>query len=202
MSAVREIIETVAFALLIFFLIQAVWRNFRVEGASMEPNIHDGQYLIVNRVVYATGFPTGLLRRTIGRTEVGNKLLDHIYHAPRRGDVIVFIPPNSPTRDYIKRVIGIPGDTVEIRRGRVLVNGQALVEPYSAPADSSFGPQRVGWGELFVLGDNRGSSSDSRYFGLLPQQNVIGQAWLAYWPPRTWGVIRHYDLGAQLQGSR
>lgn len=203
MPALVEILETLVFALLIFLVIQAIWRNFRVEGSSMEPNIHDGQYIIVDRVVYAQTWPVNFLRRTLGRSALGGKILDQVFHPPRRGDVIVFIPPNNPQKDYIKRVIGIAGDTVEMRQGRVFVNSQPLSEPYIRPGPaSSFGPVIVKRGEVFVMGDNRGGSTDSRFFGALSMHHVIGKAWLSYWPPRYFGFIRHYDLDAQVEGQR
>lgn len=199
-SVLREIVETVVFALLVFVLVQSIWRNFWVDGPSMEPNIHSGQYLIVNRLVYRTGFPVAALRRTIGANASGKRLLDYFFHPPRRGDVIVFVPPNNRSRDYIKRVIGIPGDRVEIKQGRVYINSYALIEPYAAPSGGgSWGPAVVGANQLFVLGDNRPNSSDSRSFGMLAQSDVIGQAFFSYWPPRTWGLMPHYDLSVQLQ---
>lgn len=203
LSLLREILETLVFAVLVFLVLQTIWRNFWVEGQSMEPNIHDGQYLVVDHLVYNTGFPVNLLRATIGRSTSGSKLLDRFYHPPQRGDVIVFVPPITPSRDFIKRVIGIPGDRVEMKQGRVYVNGQVLAEPYIRPGPlTAWGPAVVGKSELFVMGDNRGNSSDSRSFGMLPLKNVIGKAWLSYWPPRRLGFIKHYDLAAQLQGSR
>jgi signal peptidase I len=201
-SLLREILETLALALLVFLVIQMFWRNFWVEGLSMEPNIHDGQYLVVNHIVYSRGFPVNLLRRTIGRSAAGSRLLDHFFHTPQRGDVIVFDPLISGVNnDYIKRVVGLPGDKVEIRQGRLFVNDRALNEPYILPGPlTSWGPAYVGLGELFVLGDNRGNSTDSRSFGMLQQTRVVGQAWLCYWPPRFWGFIKHHDLTTQAQG--
>ena len=167
-AALREIVETVIMALVIYFLITSVIKNFRVKGSSMEPNLHDGQFLIVNRIVYH-------------------------FHPPQRGDIIVFHPPYNNGKDYIKRVIGLPGETVEIREGRVFINGRELVEPYiREPGYRSWGPAVVGPDELFVLGDNRDHSNDSRSWGMLPISNVIGKAWISYWPPRYWGVIPNY----------
>lgn len=198
-SAVREIAETLAIALLVFLLIQLVWRNFRVEGSSMEPNIHDGQFILVERLVYSPGFPANLLRRAASRSVAASRLIDGIFHAPRRGEVIVFVPPSNPQKDYIKRVIGIAGDKVEIRQGRVYVNDHSLTESYVMPGGSpAWGPAIVGKDELFVLGDNRGASTDSRFFGMLPMKNVIGKAWLCFWPPWRLGFTRHANLEAQL----
>jgi signal peptidase I len=131
----------------------------------MEPNLHDSQYLIVDKISYRLG-------------------------EPQQGDVIVFEPPNRPGEDYVKRVVGVSGDLVEIRNGQVLINNQLLDEPYVVYGGSySMSPRRVGANELFVLGDNRNSSSDSHNWGTLTQDKVVGKAWLSYWPPNYWGVI-------------
>lgn len=163
---IREMVETVVLALLIFLLIRVVIQNFRIEGYSMEPNLHQGQYLIVNKAVYRW------------------------LHPPQRGDIVVFEYPRAPDRDFIKRVIGLPGETVEIRDGSIYIDGVPLAEPYlGSPTHGSMAARTLGPGEYFVLGDNRDNSSDSRSWGPLPQQNIIGKAWLSYWPPRLWGSI-------------
>ena len=105
-SILRETIETVILTLLIFFLIRTFIQNFRIEGASMEPNMHDGQYLIISKVAYW-------------------------FHPPQRGDVVVFDFPRDPNRQFIKRIIGLPGENLEIKQGRVLINSQLLEEPYT-----------------------------------------------------------------------
>jgi signal peptidase I len=162
----REIVETVVLALLIFSLIRIVIQNFRIEGYSMEPNLHQGQYLIVNKAVYRW------------------------LHGPQRGDIVVFEYPRAPDRDFIKRVIGLPGETVEVRDGLIYVGGVPLDEPYlSEPTRGNMAPRTMGPAEYFVLGDNRNNSSDSRSWGPLPDENIIGKAWLSYWPPPLWGSI-------------
>lgn len=173
-TALREILETLLLALIIFFGVKEfVLQNFRVEGQSMEPNFHTGQYLIVDKISYRL--------RPI-----------------ERGDVIVFVPPREANRDFIKRVIALPGERVEIRQGRVLINGKLLQEPYITVSWTyTYGPQVVGENEYFVLGDNRNNSSDSRMWGLLPKKNVVGKAWLSYWPPQQWGLVPHYVLALQ-----
>ena len=164
-TVVREVAETVILTVIIFFLIQTVVRNFRVVGTSMEPNLHDSQYLIVDKVSYRLG-------------------------EPQRGDVIVFEPPNRPGEDYVKRVIARPGELVEIQNGQVFINSEPLDEPYVVySASYSMSPRRVGPDELFVLGDNRNSSSDSHNWGMLSQDKVVGKALVSYWPPSQWGVI-------------
>ncbi len=158
-------LETVILTVIIFFLIQTVVRNFRVVGTSMEPNLHNSQYLIVDKISYRLG-------------------------EPQQGDVIVFEPPNRPGEDYVKRVIGVPGDLVEIRKGQVFINNEPIEEPYVVyPGSYSMNPRRVGADELFVLGDNRNSSSDSHNWGMLETDKVVGKAWISYWPPNYWGII-------------
>jgi signal peptidase I len=168
-SVLREVVETVLLTLLIFFAIRALIQNFRIEGVSMEPNLHDGQYLIINKFVY-------------------------YLHPPERGDVVVFHYPRNPRRDFIKRIIGLPGEKVEIRGERILINGEELQEPYAVHTGNySWGPQRLGEDEYFVLGDNRSSSSDSHNWGPLPKDAIVGKAWISYWPPKYWGLVPHYS---------
>ncbi|MFQ5342549.1 MAG: signal peptidase I [Anaerolineae bacterium] len=164
----REVIETVVLALLIFLLIRVVIQNFRIEGYSMEPNLHQSQYLIVNKAVYRW------------------------LHSPERGDIIVFEYPRAPDRDFIKRIIGLPGETVEIRDGSINIDGVPLDEPYlPEPTHGNMAARTLGPSEYFVLGDNRDNSSDSRSWGPLPTDNIIGKAWISYWPPQLWGPIPH-----------
>ena len=109
---------------------------------------------------------------------------------PQRGDVVVFhVDPDSDL--LIKRVIGLPGDRVEIRSGQVIINGDLLDEPYiTRPTYGDYGPVDVPPLHIFVLGDNRGFSNDSRAFGALPLDSIIGRAWISYWPPGQWGVVQ------------
>lgn len=177
---IRETIETVILAVLIFLVIRSLVQNYRIEGQSMEPNFHHGQYLLVNKIAYRLG-------------------------EYQRGDVIVFHYPNDPSQDYIKRVIGLPGDTVEILGGNVFVNGLEVDEPYSQiPIARDIPPQTVTPGFLYVLGDNRPSSSDTRTWGQLSQEFVIGKAWLAIWPVNTAGLVEHaaIELGQSLEIAR
>jgi len=167
----REIVETVLLTAAIFLLVNAATGRFRIEGQSMEPNLHDGEYVLIDKISY-------------------------LLHAPERGDVIVFVPPNNE-RDYIKRVIGLPGDTVEIRSGQVYVNGVALDEPYLKNTINNDMPAHmVEEGRYFVMGDNRNNSSDSRSFGAIAPQSIVGRAWLVYWPPSDWGTVPHHTYAA------
>ncbi len=169
-AALREVTETIILTLVIFVLVRAVVENYRVEGSSMEPNLVGGEYLIVNKALY-------MLR------------------LPERGDIIVFKAPQSPDKNFVKRIIGLPGEKVELKAGQVYVNDKLLYEPYiDARFGYSWGPAVVGAGQLFVLGDNRNNSSDSHSWGMLPLSNVIGKAWICYWPPRSWGFLPHYAL--------
>jgi signal peptidase I len=173
-AVIREVGETIILTLIIFFLIQTVIRNFRVVGTSMVNNLHDGQYLIIDKLTYSS-----LVTDLLG------------LGGPQRGDVIVFEPPNRPGEDYVKRIIGLPGETVEIRQGQVFINGQPLAEPFQ-PTPGTYtmpNPVVVPEGQLFVLGDNRNNSNDSHNWGTLPMEKVVGRAWLSYWPPNEWGVI-------------
>jgi signal peptidase I len=163
----RELIETVVLTLVIFLLVRTVVQNFRVEGMSMEPNFHDGQFLLVNKLAYRLG-------------------------EAQRGDVVVFRYPLDPSRDFIKRVIGLPGETVEIRNGQVMINSQPISDLATVnSATYNLAPTTLGPDELFVLGDNRPNSSDSHSWGTLPQDHVIGKVVLSYWPPSDWGLVRH-----------
>ena len=175
----RETAETILLALLIFLAIRAVVQNFRVEGVSMEPNLHPGTYLLVNKAIYfALSGPAAELLP--GETDEDPRF---IFHPPMRGEVVVFRFPNDPNRDFIKRVVGLPDETVAIKDGVVTINGTQLRESYlTAPGHADFGPQAVPPGHYFVLGDNRANSSDSRVWGMVPRDNIVGKAWLLYYP--------------------
>lgn len=184
----REILETILFTLLIFFLVRSVIQNFKVEGHSMEPNLHSGQYIIVNRVEYLH-VDLNFFRRLLGEKVEPN--LVYLFHMPRRGEIVVFEYPKDTTRDYIKRVIGLPGETVEVVEGEVFINGQPLPPLPNIPqAFYSSPPVTLGPDEVFVMGDNRPNSSDSHTWGPLPLDLVIGKVVLSYWPPSAWGLVR------------
>ena len=192
--AVWEFVQTILLALLIFLLIRNVAQNYRIDGISMEPNFHDGQFLIVNRFAYCPG-----LHLDIPFTDI-HLSRTWCVRQPERGDVIVFEYPRDPSRDFIKRVIGVPGDTVEIRSGRVYINGNLMSEPFGPnPGSYSAAPVVVGEGEVYVMGDNRNNSSDSHMWGNLNQDLIIGKAWVSYWPPRHWSAIPNFDLSVAAQ---
>ncbi len=163
---VLDILETVILSVVLFAGINAVSARIRVDGYSMQPTLQNGEFVIVNKLSY----------------KLGN---------PKTGDVIVFHYPKDPKQEYIKRVIGLPGESVKVSNGKVYVNGQALNEPYIAAAPRYQADWHVPAGTLFVLGDNRNNSSDSHDWGPVPMNEVIGKAWLVYWPPQAWGFIDH-----------
>jgi len=162
----RELVEAVLPALVIVLLVNIfIAQATRVEGQSMEPTLHDHQRLIIEKISYH-------------------------FHSPERGDIIVLRPPQRQSEPLIKRVIGLPGETVEIRDGHVYINGVVLEEPYlNQQTLGTMAAQLVPEEQLFVLGDNRGSSNDSRAFGMIPFKDVIGRAWLRYWPIEDIGVL-------------
>jgi signal peptidase I len=202
-STLREIIETILFILLIFFAVRSLIQNFRIDGSSMEPNLHHDQYIIVNKIVFFHFDSNTPLRLLPGNR---NTLPQHIVYPlrmPHRGDVVVIEAPSSDfdpgAKDYIKRVIGLPGETILIREGKVYINNALLDEPYLAPGqrtDCGTGqlckPYKVPPGTVVVFGDNRSNSQDSRMWGAepgLPLDHVIGLAWISYWPRSDWGII-------------
>jgi signal peptidase I len=164
-----ELIQTVAIAGVLFLAVNLLTARIRVEGISMEPSLHEGQFVVVNRMAYR-------------------------WNEAERGDIIVFRFPLNPSRRFIKRVIGLPGNTVTIRGGDVYIDGQILDEPYLAATPRYDGEWIIGPDELFVLGDNRNNSSDSQNWGPLPIEEIIGKAVIVYWPPSEAGLIPHYDL--------
>ena len=174
---VREILITVVLALAIFFAARATIQTYEVYQASMEPNLLEGQRVVVVKAVYWWG-------------------------DPQRGDVVIFSAPDGSDEEYIKRVIGIPGDTVEVVNGVVYVNGFPLDEPYIERSFSYSSPKvAVPVDHYYVLGDNRNISNDSHQGWFLPRDNVIGKAWLVTWPPGDWGFVPDYNLDKQLAAA-
>jgi signal peptidase I len=164
-----DLIETLLLAVVLYLGINAVSARVRVDGFSMVPTLQDGEYVLVSKLSYRLG-------------------------EAQHGDIIVFKYPGEPQQDLIKRIIGLPGDSVQVSGSVVSVNGQPLVEPYIAASPVYQGNWQVPKGYLFVLGDNRNDSSDSHSWGLLPLENVIGKAILIYWPPPEWNIISHYEI--------
>jgi len=153
----RDLIETILMAVVLFLLLNAATSRVRVYNISMQPTLHEGNLLVVNKLAYKLG-------------------------EPKHGDIIVFHYQGTVTEDYIKRVIGLPGDVVKISGGVVRVNGQVITEPYIAELPGYTGQWKVPEGEIFVLGDNRNHSSDSHDWGFVQQEWVVGKAIIIYWP--------------------
>lgn len=170
--------------MLIFIVLQISTQSFRVDGRSMDPTLASGEHVLVNKFVFASadaGLFGDILRAVTG-TDLGRA---YLFHAPQRDDIIVFTPPTGPDAEFlVKRVVGISGDEIDIRGGQVYVNGEPRVEPFPATRTSGGTyPLTVGLNELFVLGDNRGRSNDSRTWGLVQAEDVVGRVWFGYWPP-------------------
>ena len=165
---IRDIVITVILAVVIFFILQFTVQNFVVIGASMRPNFEEGQRVVASKLAYQFG-------------------------EPERGDVIVFEPPNGGRDDYIKRIIGLPGDRVEVKDGVVYVENLPLDEPYiSQPPGYTYSVEIIPENEYWVLGDNRNNSNDSHTGWTVPRENIIGKAWLIIWPPDQWRVVSDY----------
>jgi len=161
---VREVIETIVLTILMFLVIRFAVQNFNVEGTSMEPSLHDTELILVDKWTY-------------------------LFHPPQRGDVIVFVAPPDHNLDYVKRIIGVPGDRITIDNTTVIVDGVTLKESYIDPANQgnifnykNIHNMLVPPNKYFVLGDDRIRSSDSRDWGFVPRNNIIGRAALVYWP--------------------
>jgi len=158
---------TLLVVLVVFLGLQVTIQNSVVQGTSMEPSFENGQRLIVSKISYKFD-------------EVG------------RGDVVIIRPPFDINVEYIKRVIGLPGETVEIKNGLVYINGEPISEPYILdPPNYTMNKIEVPEGYCFILGDNRNNSNDSHIFGPIPEDSIIGKAWLSIWPPSDWGIIHN-----------
>ena len=190
-----DLAQTVLLAVAIFLGIRVVIQNFKVEGTSMEPSLHNGQYLIVIKAAYARIDGTPFANILVRGTQPPPQTPVYLLGEPSRGDIAVFLSPTPGERDFIKRIIGVPGDKVEVKSGVTYLNGTALTEPYiRGPANYEVAPEVVPSGYYFVLGDNRPKSSDSHVWGFLPAGNLIGKAWLSYWPPPEWGLVPTVQL--------
>lgn len=158
---------TLIAVLVVFFGLQATIQSSVVLGTSMEPNFETGQRLIVNKIIYK-------------------------FDELKRGDVVVLRPPSDTNAEYLKRVVGLPGESVEIKNGLVYIDGEPLSEPYILDSPNyTMKKLEVPQGYCFVLGDNRNNSNDSHIWGPLPQGNIIGKVWLSVWPPSDWGIIHN-----------
>lgn len=164
-SAVEFIKTLVVAFLLAHFIMVSVAQAFQVEQYSMEPNLLPHDRVLVNKFIYH-------------------------FRPPGAGEIVVLHPPSDASRNYIKRVVAVEGQTVKIRDGRVYVNERPLRESYlHVTTSGDYGPQMVPPRQVFVLGDNRGNSEDSRAFGFVPISNIVGEAMVIYWPPQRFRAL-------------
>ncbi len=175
--------ETVILAAIIFVLLQAATQTFKVVGPSMRPTLVDGQHLLVNKMVYQT-FDNDTIEDLLPWVEESaDGESAFLFHGPQRGDIIVFKPPTGEDSDFVKRVIGIPGDEIDIEDGMVFVNDEPVEDGRTTrPRGSTDFPLTVDEGSYFVLGDNRGASNDSRAWGLVDAEDIVGRVMARYWP--------------------
>lgn len=194
---VRELFETLLLAALIYLGVQLIVPPYAVDGASMDPTLTNGERLLVNRSVYAH-FDTNALGRLLPWVESSGANVVYPFDQPRRGDIVVFDPPVASGQPYIKRVIGVAGDELRFTGGYVIVNNQRLHEPYQTAAETfcagaEYCELVVPVGTVYVLGDNRTNSADSRIFGPVRLEAIVGKAWLANWPLDRFGLVPTVD---------
>jgi len=174
---VRELLITLGLAVVIFLIFQFTIQSSIVDGSSMLPGLENGQRLIVSKAAY-------------------------FFSDPQRGDIIIIHPPVSPQKQWVKRVIGLPGDTVQIKNGTVYVNGIALDEPYiNESPEYTYGPVTVPPENYFVMGDNRNNSTDSHYGWTVSRDQIVGEVWLRIWPVSEWGVVHGYPLDTEIEAA-
>lgn len=191
MSTLKEIFFTVLLALIVFIGLRLTVQSYEVEGPSMQPNFEPGQRILVSKMAF-------------------------LFSKPGRGDVVIFYPPEQPKPSifkqvfdilglsdqyppYIKRVIGLPGDAVEIENGNVFVNGEQLTEPYiKEHPQYTMRSTKIPQNQYFVLGDNRNQSQDSHFRWTVPQEQLVGKAWISYWPFNNFGMVWHFSFSSPL----
>jgi signal peptidase I len=180
--SVREGLNTALLAVLMLFVLQFTAQNFRVVGSSMEPTISTGERFIVNRLIYYS-LDIDRLNRYLPFVAVGAGGIKYLFHPPVHGDIVVFNYPKDPVQNFVKRVVAVPGDTIGVVGGGVYVNGQLTEESYVLEwQHANMEKILLADDEYFVLGDNRRYSNDSQDWGPVPMKNIVGKAWLAYWP--------------------
>ena len=180
----REIAETVITAAVIFVLLQTATQTFKVVGPSMNTTLADGQHLLVNKFVYET-VASDVLADILPWVDPDvDGDVEYLFHPPQRGEVIVFRPPTGEDADFVKRVVGLPGDDIDIRQGAVWINGTKFEEDRTTrPRGSTDFPTTVPPDSYFVLGDNRSASNDSRAWGFVDADQIVGKVMVRYWPP-------------------
>ncbi|MCE5300628.1 MAG: signal peptidase I [Spirochaetia bacterium] len=194
-NKVRDWVEPAFEAIIIATIIRTLLiQAFRIPTSSMEDNLLIGDHLLANKYIYGTTVPWS-----------DDKLMK--FSTPKRGEVVIFRYPEDPRLMFIKRCMGMPGDTIEMKDKVLYINGKMISEPYVYHKDmrvfpanytvrDNFGPVTVPPGSYFMMGDNRDFSSDSRFWGFLPYKYLRGKAWVVYWPPNRWKVIKHFSIKA------
>ena len=193
-----DIIKALALAAFFFFVVQAALQNYQVLGQSMEPNLRSGQHVIVNKAAYMS-VDVDRLSKFIPFYEVDEGSELHLFGEPQRGDVVVVVSPQPSGKRLVKRVVGLPGDSLEIEDGILRINGHRIDEPYVLGQPRNREKMRIPDNHYFVLGDNRPQSNDSNNFGPVHRSQIIGKAWLAYWPLESFGTVDSYmiELGPE-----
>jgi signal peptidase I len=165
----RDVGITILIAIAIFAFLRVSFQGYMVRGSCMLPGIENQDWVMVSKAAY-------------------------FFSDPQHGDIIILKPPISASHPFIKRVIAVPGDTIEVKDGKVYLNDIALTEPYvSDPPRYTLPAREIPEGEYFVLGDNRNSADDSHVWGTVPGENILGKAWFIYWPLERWGGAGNYN---------
>ena len=181
-AVLREAIETVALVIFFVLVLQSAIQNYRVEGPSMLPYMENLDRVLVNKLGY-TAIDAERAIGWIPGVDVEEGTAWRPMGEPSVGDVVVFRWPVDERQFFVKRIIGLPGDTIRIERGVVYRNGSPLEEPYiEHESYETIVGRIIQEGEYYVLGDNRAQSDDSRRWGSVPEENIIGEVWLSYWP--------------------
>jgi signal peptidase I len=167
---IRQILVTVLIIVVIFLGMHYSLQSYTVSGSSMEPSFVNGEWLLVDKLSYH-------------------------FSSPKRGNVVILNPPLDSSEPYIKRIVGLPGEHIEIKEGKIYIDGKELEETPDLPAIKYSDKYSVDIPEdyYFVLGDNRPVSGDSRIFGPIPEKNIVGKVWIRYWPPSEWGLSPSYS---------
>ena len=190
--------KALALAALFFFVVQALLQNYQVLGQSMEPNLHSGQHLIVNKAAYMS-VDVDRLSKFIPFYEVDDGSELDLFGEPQRGDVVVIRSPQESGKRLVKRIIALPGDSLEIREGILKINGSTVAEPYILGSTRNRELTTIPPDHYYVLGDNRPQSNDSNNFGPVHRSQIIGKAWLAYWPLENFGTVDRFAIEPGVQ---
>lgn len=197
---ISEVVRTFLIAVIIFTGLRLIVLPFKVDGPSMESTLSNGELLLVGRPTYFHFDLNHLLNEIPFVSRSGTDIV-YPFGYPQRGDIVILHPPMKTSQPFIKRIIGLPGDTIALTGGHVFVNGKELNEPYvhGAPTNWPLGGTAhtitVPANDVFVMGDNRMNSEDSRYFGPVPLNNLIGKVWVTLWPAHKAGIVTQPNYG-------